>query len=51
MNLYVAIPPNELKIYDPAICIDNDNDSQCNNYYMQNIMLGTQIVLSSYMCF
>ena len=23
-NELIATPPNELKIYDPAICIDND---------------------------
>ena len=38
-------PPNELKFDNPAVCIDNDNDTQCNNYYVQNIMLGTEIVL------
>ena len=42
---YIATPPNELRFYDPAICIDGDNDTQCNNYYVKNIMLGTEIVL------
>ena len=42
---YVATPPNELKFYDPATCIDNDYDTQCNSYYVQNIMLGTEIVI------
>ena len=23
---FIATPPNELKFYDPAICIDDDND-------------------------
>ena len=41
----IATPPNELKFYDPAICIDNDNETQCNNYYIQNIMLGREIVI------
>ena len=44
-NDLIATPPNELKFYDPAICIDNDNESQCNNYFVQNIMLGTEIVV------
>ena len=39
----IATPPNELKFYDPAICIDDDNDTQCNSYYVQNIMLGREI--------
>ena len=42
---FIATPPNELKFYDPAICIDNDNDTQCNSYYVQNIMLGSDIVI------
>ena len=42
---FIATPPNELKFYDPAICIDNDNDTQCNSYYVQNKMLGSDIVI------
>ena len=42
---FFATPPNELEFYDPAICIDNDNDTQCHSYYVQNIMLGTKIVI------
>ena len=41
----IATPPNVLKFYDPAICIDNDNDIQCNSYYVQNVMLGSEIIL------
>ena len=41
---FIATPPNELKFYDPAICID-DNDTQCDSYYVQNIMLGSDIVI------
>ena len=26
-NELIATPPHELKIYDSAICMDNDNDS------------------------
>ena len=42
---FIATQPNELKFYNPAICIDNDNDTQCNSYYVQNIMLGSDIVI------
>ena len=42
---FIATPPNELKFYDPAICIDDDNDTQCNSYYVQNIMLGSDIII------
>ena len=46
---FVDTPPNVLKFYDPAICIDSDNDTQCNSYYIQNIMLGTKIVIPTCM--
>ena len=41
----ISTPPNELKFFDPAICIDNDNDTHCNSYYVQNIMLGREIII------
>ena len=41
---YIATPPNELKLYYPAICIDMD-DTQCSHHYIPNIMLGTEIVI------
>ena len=44
-NKLIATPPNELKFYDPAVCIDNNNNTQCSNYYIQNIMLGSEIVI------
>ena len=47
-NELVVTPPNELKFYDPAICIDNNFGSQCNIYFVQNIMLGSEIIIPSY---
>ena len=41
----IVTQPNEVIFYDPAICIDNDNDTQCNSYHVQNIMLGSEIVI------
>ena len=41
----IATPPNELKFYDLAICIDDDNDTQCKSYFVQNVMLGTELVV------
>ena len=41
----VNTPPNQLKFHDPAICIDNDNDTQYNSYFVQNIMLGREIAI------
>ena len=40
----IATPPNELRFSYPAICIDKDS-TQCNYYYIQNIMIGTEIVI------
>ena len=44
-NEYIATPPNKLKFYDPAKCIDNNNNTQCERYYIQNIMFGAEIVV------
>ena len=44
-NDLISTQPHVLKFYDPAICIDNDNDTQCNSYYVQNVMLGSEIIL------
>ena len=44
-NKLITTPPNELKFYDPATCIDNDKDTQCKKYYIQNIMLGREIAI------
>ena len=42
---FIITPPNALKLYDPAICLDNDNETPCNRYYVQNIMLGREIII------
>ena len=44
-NELIDTPPYQLQFYDPAVCIDNDTDSQCSNYYIHNIMLGREIIL------
>ena len=45
-NELITTPPDELKFYDPAVCIGIDNNhSQCNSYYVPNIMLGSNIVI------
>ena len=40
---YVATPPSKLEFYDPAICIDNGNDKECNTYFLNHVMLGQEI--------
>ena len=42
---FIATPPNELKFDHPVICIDKDDDIQCKQYYMQNVMLGKEIAI------
>ena len=44
-NELIAAPPNELKFYNPAMYINTDNDTQCNIYCVQRIMLGTKIII------
>ena len=44
-NELIDTPPYQLQFYDPAVCIDNDTDSQCSNYYIHNVMLGREIML------
>ena len=44
-NEYIATPPNRLNFNNPALCVDEDNDIQCNSYYVHNIMLGTDIAI------
>ena len=41
----IATPPNELKFYHPAICINEENDIQCKQYYVRNVMLGKEIAI------
>ena len=45
-NKFISTPPKELKLNQPAsaICFDKDT-TQCNYYYIQNIMLGMKFVV------
>ena len=43
-NKHITTPPDKLQFDNPAVCIDDE----CNNYYVQNIMLGTEIVIPVY---
>ena len=43
-NKFIATPPKELIFYYPAVCVNKD-DIQCNVYHIQNIMLGTEIII------
>ena len=45
---HIATSPNQLKLYNPAKCIDGD-DKECKVYYANNIMLGQEILLDACM--
>ena len=44
---HISTPPNELVLYEPATCIDDDNDTSCNTYLVKDIMLGQNIKLGA----
>ena len=46
---FIDTSPNKLKFSDPAVCINNNNDSQCNSYYVQDVMLGTEVEIPACM--
>ena len=47
---YVITSPNELKLYHPTEYIDRgDNDDECKFYFIDNIMLGQEILLEACM--
>ena len=41
----IITSPNKVKLHYPAKCISNDS-SQCENYYINNIMLGQEISIN-----
>ena len=47
---FVTTPPKMIVLNEPAISICNDTDTatkQCNRYYVNNIMLGQEMVINS----
>ena len=41
----IATSPNTLTLHYPAKCINNDDSVGCEKYYIDNIMLGQEIVI------
>ena len=42
----IATPPNKLEFFDPAMCIESDdNKTECNTYFLKHIMLGEEIII------
>ena len=40
---YIATPPSKLKFDDPATCVNDTENVECDTYYLRNIMLGEDI--------
>ena len=46
----ITTTPRELKLFQPAICIDKSkNKTECNTYYVNNIMLGEELLVDACM--
>ena len=49
---HIITSPNELKLYPPTKCLNppnRDSDEECKLYYIENIMLGQEILLDACM--
>ena len=44
----ITTTPKVLKLYQPAICI-KDEDRECGSYYISNIMLGEEVLVGACM--
>ena len=44
---HIYTPPSKLVLGDPAVCIDDDNVINCGTYYINNIMLGQEIIIDA----
>ena len=42
----VTTSPHKLLLHDPAKCINNNDDNECDSYFIQGIMLGQEIVIN-----
>ena len=40
---FIATPPSKLEFDDPATCINDTKEVECDTYYLRNIMLGEDI--------
>ena len=45
-NIPITTSPNRLVLYNPTKCI-NSNETDCDTYYMNNIMLGQDITFDA----
>ena len=45
----ITTTPKELKLYQPAICIEGEEAEECGSYYISNIMLGEEVLVGACM--
>jgi len=43
----VKTSPRKLKLNDTAVCIDNNNSTNCQMYLVNNIMLGQEVIINA----
>ena len=43
----IMTPPSKLVLQAPAICVDDNNGTSCENYLVKNIMFGQEIILET----
>ncbi|XP_065895376.1 outer membrane protein A-like isoform X2 [Dysidea avara] len=43
----IRTPRSKLVLGNPAVCIDEDNNTNCGKYYINNIMLGQEIIIDA----
>ena len=47
MAEHIHTPPSKLVLHNPAVCINDDNVTDCGKYYVSNIMLGQEIIIDA----
>ena len=48
LSKHITTSPRKLELYKPAECINNNN-MECDSYYVKNIMLGQEILIDACM--
>ena len=44
---HIHTPPSKLALHYPAVCVDDDNWTDCGTYYINNIMLGQEVIIDA----
>ena len=50
LKKHITTTPRDLKLFQPAFCIHtNENKTECDSYYIKNIMLGEEVLFDACM--